>query len=257
MMMTTMVSNKIQEIVNDYTKAIADKIANRYGIPRYELLELIRTLDGRSHGGSAGSGAGVHLSSLSSSSVSIPPKGGNGGTIKPVSAYVNFCNQHRSIVKQQKPELKFGEISKELGMIWRGMSSVEKAKYEQSPTSPSCSKRECVQEKQTHTKTTEQGESHQDVNGYTRESLSGMSIAEIRNICGQLQLKRTGKKEQLVEDILRTTTTKSSSPSCVREDECLVFYDDQTNSVTGLSDDDDVSTSSSFVIDDDDADDDF
>lgn len=45
------------------------------------------------------------------------------------SAYVNFCSKNRNKIKEEFPELTFGDLSKKLGEMWRSLSDVEKEFY--------------------------------------------------------------------------------------------------------------------------------
>mmetsp|Transcript_5309 Transcript_5309/g.7048 ORF Transcript_5309/g.7048 Transcript_5309/m.7048 type:complete len:140 (+) Transcript_5309:167-586(+) len=46
------------------------------------------------------------------------------------NAYMVFCKEHRSRVKQQHPHLPFGKIGAKLGAMWRIMSEEAKAPFE-------------------------------------------------------------------------------------------------------------------------------
>ena len=48
---------------------------------------------------------------------------------KTPSAYINFCNYHRKIIKTENPNLTFGEVAKALGKLWKAQSVDEKKKY--------------------------------------------------------------------------------------------------------------------------------
>jgi hypothetical protein len=48
---------------------------------------------------------------------------------KTPSAYINFCNHHRKIIKTETPNLTFGEVAKALGNLWKTQSADEKKKY--------------------------------------------------------------------------------------------------------------------------------
>jgi len=50
-------------------------------------------------------------------------------TNKTPSAYINFCNHHRKIIKTDTPNLTFGEVAKALGSLWKAQSADEKKKY--------------------------------------------------------------------------------------------------------------------------------
>ena len=41
-----------------------------------------------------------------------------------------FVKENRAVVLKEKPDLKFGEVGKELGKRWKEMSAAQKAPYE-------------------------------------------------------------------------------------------------------------------------------
>jgi len=45
------------------------------------------------------------------------------------NAYMIFCKERRVTLKQERPELPFGQLGKTLGEMWRAMSVEEKKKY--------------------------------------------------------------------------------------------------------------------------------
>ena len=48
---------------------------------------------------------------------------------KPLSGYMLFAKEMRPKLKEESPDLSFGEVGKELGARWRALSDDEKAKY--------------------------------------------------------------------------------------------------------------------------------
>mmetsp|Transcript_4394 Transcript_4394/g.6671 ORF Transcript_4394/g.6671 Transcript_4394/m.6671 type:complete len:148 (-) Transcript_4394:50-493(-) len=46
------------------------------------------------------------------------------------NAYMIFCKEQRSRVKKQRPDLAFGKIGAQLGLMWRSMSPEEREPYE-------------------------------------------------------------------------------------------------------------------------------
>ena len=49
---------------------------------------------------------------------------------RPMSSYFLFMNERRPILQKEKPELKFGELTKSLTDDWKSLSDKEKKKYE-------------------------------------------------------------------------------------------------------------------------------
>jgi hypothetical protein len=52
----------------------------------------------------------------------MPPK-------RRVSGYFLFCNEKRSLVRDQNPHANFTEIVKILGGLWTGLSDAERRSY--------------------------------------------------------------------------------------------------------------------------------
>lgn len=48
---------------------------------------------------------------------------------KKLNPYMKFVQKHRALVIQQNPKLKFAEVGKKLGEMWRQLSDAEKQKY--------------------------------------------------------------------------------------------------------------------------------
>ena len=54
-------------------------------------------------------------------------KSGGGG--KKISGYMLFCKEQRPIVKEENPDMTFGELGKELGKRWKALSDADKEGY--------------------------------------------------------------------------------------------------------------------------------
>lgn len=66
----------------------------------------------------------------------MPPKKAASpkGVAKPkkkLTGFMLFSTKMRPDLKAKQPELTFGELGKELGKMWRGLSDAEKAKYKE------------------------------------------------------------------------------------------------------------------------------
>jgi len=48
-----------------------------------------------------------------------------------MTAYIFFSNDHRDEVKKNNPEIKFGEVAKELSRMWKEAGPGEKKKYDE------------------------------------------------------------------------------------------------------------------------------
>eukprot|EP00546_Thalassionema_frauenfeldii_P012686 CAMPEP_0178912002 /NCGR_PEP_ID=MMETSP0786-20121207/10015_1 /TAXON_ID=186022 /ORGANISM="Thalassionema frauenfeldii, Strain CCMP 1798" /LENGTH=73 /DNA_ID=CAMNT_0020584525 /DNA_START=94 /DNA_END=315 /DNA_ORIENTATION=- len=51
------------------------------------------------------------------------------GSGKKLSGFMLFCKEHRPTVKEENPDMKFGDIAKKLGEMWRALSDKEKEEY--------------------------------------------------------------------------------------------------------------------------------
>eukprot|EP00571_Detonula_confervacea_P014304 CAMPEP_0172301090 /NCGR_PEP_ID=MMETSP1058-20130122/3041_1 /TAXON_ID=83371 /ORGANISM="Detonula confervacea, Strain CCMP 353" /LENGTH=69 /DNA_ID=CAMNT_0013011087 /DNA_START=56 /DNA_END=265 /DNA_ORIENTATION=+ len=57
-----------------------------------------------------------------------PAKKAKGGK-KKLSNYMIFAKETRPTIKEELPDLTFGEVGKELGKRWRALTDDEKAAY--------------------------------------------------------------------------------------------------------------------------------
>ena len=53
----------------------------------------------------------------------------NGIKAKKVSNFQNYCRIQRPKIKSDKPDISFGDMNKELGRLWKGLSSDEQNSY--------------------------------------------------------------------------------------------------------------------------------
>ena len=54
---------------------------------------------------------------------------------KPKTSYLVFCGLMRPKLRETNPEMKFAELSKTLGDMWKGLSDEEKGSYKDTPVS--------------------------------------------------------------------------------------------------------------------------
>ena len=47
---------------------------------------------------------------------------------------MKFSQEHRARVKQENPEITFGQVGKKLGEMWRALSDKEKEIYKPAPS---------------------------------------------------------------------------------------------------------------------------
>lgn len=260
----TLISS-FERMIDHYVQSVVDKVANRYGIPRPELMDLLKTMD---------TSPSLHhpktVMVSPSSSSSSQPSVATSSSKKNVSGYVQFCNDRRAKLKEDFPTLTFGEISKELGKIWRGLSSSEKEKYNlpTAPLRPNASS-VCVSDnlsvKKNPTTTHE----------FSRSELEGKTLLQLKDVCTKFNVKKTGNKETLIKRITefmneknRQTTSSTLFDSThdhiptrnppihanntdMDDDDNnpLIFYE---NDSVRCSDDVSTTSSTSFILDNDD-----
>ncbi|KAJ5075158.1 high mobility group protein dsp1 [Anaeramoeba ignava] len=49
---------------------------------------------------------------------------------RPLSAYFIFCRENREIIKQQNPNMRAVELTKQLAEIWKSLTDEEKQIYQ-------------------------------------------------------------------------------------------------------------------------------
>lgn len=180
--------------------------------------------------------------SSSSSSDEQPPTPITPPAKKCTPAYVQFCNDNRNKVKAMYPDMKFGEISKELGKMWRELSDAGRQAYTQP----------------VHTTT-------DVVPTISETDLQKKTLLQLREMCVEKSLKKTGNKEILIQRLLDHFTKDALPPErdevggTTSSHEILTFEDDDLCGRTERratleeeEDDDDMSDTSdaSFQFDD-------
>lgn len=110
---------------------------------------------------------------------------------KTVPAYVQFCNVHRKQLKDRHPTMSFGELSKELGRMWRELSEEERQPYTSSAPPPDAMV------------------GAED----SSSSLEKKTLLQLREICSARSLKKTGNKEVLIRRIMEHITSEKKPKS--------------------------------------------
>jgi HMG (high mobility group) box len=54
-----------------------------------------------------------------------------GGAKKQLSGFMLFSKEHRSKIKEDNPEMSFGQVGKKLGEMWRELTDEEKVAYKE------------------------------------------------------------------------------------------------------------------------------
>ena len=163
---------KIAKSIDASVADFCEAIATRFDIDKTELLEMWTKTNG---------GSGVKKT-------------------KKRSAYVSFSVQIRPVVIQENPDLKFGDISREISARWKALSAEEKAKYastdvpdapEAGPKAPFKTKKGPVAAK-----------SKKALPDDSPQNYSKMKIKELRDLCKEKGLKTSGNKMELIERLV-------------------------------------------------------
>lgn len=220
--MTSVLIKNIEEMINNHIGQYILLISKEYNIKNEELLKLWDNFDkNRSY----------DIKPLSSSVVITTPL-----TIeqpkKSVSIYVNFCNQHRSKLKSDNPNMSFGDISKELGKMWRNLNPNEKKKYEV-----------------TRTKNVE-------MNNNENEDISKKTLSELRELCDSLEIKKNGNKSNILNRIQEhyKNNKKETREMTVSISNPLILYEEIVSTPKSSISSSSIASSTSFILDNDDND---
>jgi hypothetical protein len=211
--MTTSLFKSIHTVIFQYIDIYTTLINKEHGIDKENLIKLWKQVE------------------LNPPTISIDKNITNSSVApkKIVSVYVQFCNKHRSILKQKNPNMSFGDISKELGKMWRSLSQQEKDNYQ---ISSKPQKIEVIEEQ--------------------KEDYSKLSFTELKQICEERNLKKSGNKTILISRIQENDTERKTNitpPPIHVEEEELVFFENESPKTSNISS---TSSTSSFIIDEDD-----
>jgi hypothetical protein len=164
---------KIAKSIDASVADFCEAIATRFDIDKTELLEMWTKTNG-------GSGA---------------------KKTKKRSAYVSFSVQIRPVVIQENPDLKFGDISREISARWKALSAEEKAKYastddhdapDAAPKAPPKTKKGPIAAPNTK----------KAIPDDSPQNYSKMKIKELRDLCKEKGLKTSGNKMELIERLV-------------------------------------------------------
>ena len=202
------IQKSIEKCVLEYVRTISEK----YNIPEDDLVEMW------------GEVTKMRIKTASNQS-------------KRMSPWLRFCKEERVRMKTSDPELSFGEISKRIGEKWSSMSTDDREAYiaslptasnntpsssaKASTTNPSSTSNKAPSSPSSKTKkkgkTTapvhkEKTVAQEDVDPslWTKENLEKMKIDELRELCSNVQLSKSGKKSDLVDRLLKSIQYSSN-----------------------------------------------
>lgn len=98
----------IQNTISQYFSTFIENVSTKFNIPQEQLDELWKETQ--------------------KEKLKIKPRRRVNSNKTP-SAYINFCNHHRKIIKNENPNLTFGEVAKALGKLWKALDVDEKKKH--------------------------------------------------------------------------------------------------------------------------------
>ncbi len=126
---------------------------------------------------------------------------------KKLSPWLKFCKNERVRIKKQDPSIPFGKISKMIGDLWKTMSDEDKKNYGKDDTT--------IEDTSTKIDVTEDN----NMNNWNEQKLKKMKISELRTLCENIQLSKTGKKEVLIVRLLNCKKMSSHEKSDDEDDE--------------------------------------
>lgn len=97
----------IQNTISQYFTTFIVNAATKFNIPQDQLEELWKETQ--------------------KEKLKIHPR--RRATKKTPSAYINFCNHRRKVIKVENPTMTFGEVAKLLGKSWKELDAEEKKKH--------------------------------------------------------------------------------------------------------------------------------
>lgn len=111
------------------------------------------------------------------------------------SMYQNFFIHKRIELKKTDPSLNFGDLSKQISKLWKEMSKEDQKKY-------------AVEEE-------DDGYEIQPLKNEEKLTFDGLNkkkMSELRQICEERGLRRTGNKNELIKNILGMKTIELQIP---------------------------------------------
>ena len=126
--------------------------------------------------GSGGGGGGVVVATNTST---IQPVVAAAKTLQAAkkSPYQIFFSIRRLDLKQKNPELQFGELSTQISKEWKSMDKVKQASWIESNGVAT------------------------DDKALSDEYLNGLKMQELRDLCEARNLKKTGNKQELINNL--------------------------------------------------------
>lgn len=215
----------IENIISNNVDSFIQEIHDKFGVSVEEMQTIWKTVSSEKKKNSS--------SSMTSSSKKNNKKSNEKkSNKKKLSSWLQFSHDQRAILKKDHPNLTFGEISKKISEAWKLLSTEEKKNYfskslaemgenddtdiendenDNDPyitTTTSSSKEPVTTDKDNHDVVEEETIANDDekeqefsMTIYTSDQLSTMKTKELKEICDNLHLSKTGKKQELIDRI--------------------------------------------------------
>jgi len=122
------------------------------------------------------------------------------------SMYQNFFTQKCSELKEQNPGMSFGDISTHVSTLWNNMTKDDQKQYATAPTTTEVPP----------TPTTE----------FTYDVLNGKRMDELKLLCEQRGLRRTGNKTFLIRSLLGSHPPVAEKPPPPKKPGVVLNEDD-------------------------------
>jgi hypothetical protein len=163
MSLTKTINKSIEKSIISFTQEVAQK----YGVSQDDLLEI--------------------WSNISKMKMKTIDK-----KKKKLSPWLKFCKDERIRIKKEDSSIPFGQISKMIGDLWKNMSDEDKKNYGQDEDVSTDTEVEA-----------DDDQSITSIDNWTENDLKKMKISKLRSLCENVQLSKTGKKEVLIDRLLK------------------------------------------------------
>lgn len=193
----------IEHVIHKNVEGFLEQTAKEFDIPMPKLMENWK----------AHLGVGKQKSATTSSSASehvVAEEASKKKPVKKTSLYQNFFVQKRVELVKENPDLQFGELSSQISQLWNKMTKDEQKQFATPVTeepSSSATAQPRVQPRVAEVKT----------DGFDFESLNAKNMPELRKLCEEKGLKRTGNKLMLIHNLLGISTSVASTVSEVKK----------------------------------------
>jgi HMG (high mobility group) box len=140
--------------------------------------------------------------------------------VKKSSLYQNFFVQKRSELIQSQPDIQFGELSSRISKMWKDMTKEQQQAYGDVGSGGGGSgdrKEEAI--KAVETKPVVATE-------FNFEMLNNKTMPELRKLCEEKGLKRTGNKATLISHLMGEHTTVPVKEVVVKKPSVVVMAED-------------------------------